>query len=141
MQFLGNEHVIFFLKSLERHLGEKSSGNIWKRHLGDAWGEASGEISGEVSGERDLGRHLEGIWETSGRHLGGPGRHLGGIWEASRKHLGSIWEASEKHLGDIWEAIGKTYLAGVAKRRKIMGDQYFIAKILILYGIYRDLPY
>ena len=39
------------------------------------------------------------------------------------------WEASEKHLGDIWEAFGETYLAGVAKRRKIMGEQYFIVKI------------
>ena len=44
------------------------------------------------------GRHLGGIWETSGRHL----RGLGDIWEASGrsgKHLGGIWEASRRHLG------------------------------------------
>ena len=56
---------------------------------------------------------------------------LGGIWEAFEKHLGSILEASEKHLGtyeNIWKAIGETYLGGVSKRRKIMGDYYFHCK-------------
>ena len=51
------------------------------------------------------------------------------FWEPFGKHLGSIWEASEKHLGNIWEAFGETYLAGVAKRRKTMGQQYFIIEI------------
>ena len=31
-------------------------------------------------------------------------------------------------LGGIWEPFGETKLAGVADRREIMGDQYFIVK-------------
>ena len=68
---------------------------------------------GAAEGE-SLRRHLGGIWEASGRHLGGwrLRRHLGGIWEASGKHLGSIWEASGRHLGSIWEAFGDIWEDG-----------------------------
>ena len=68
--------------------------------------------------------------EKSGKKNHGEGitvRHLGSIWEASQTPSGSIWEACKKHLGRLAE----TKLAGVAKRRKIMRDQYVIVKISI----------
>ena len=87
---------------------------------------------GELEAEEPSGENLDrvgriwgasGIWEASGKHLGGirdasgrhpgAGKHVGSIWDASGKHLGGIWEASGRHLGDlasvghlrsIWEA-------------------------------------
>ena len=56
-------------------MGEESWG---RNHVGSLCG-ASGRSSGGA-----LGGLLEGLWEASGRHLGG----LGGIWEASGR-LGS----------------------------------------------------
>ena len=74
-----------------------------------------------------MGGTLGGLWEGSGRVLGGalkaltaleaPGRrHLGGsIWEKAygRRHLGEgIWEeaSGRKHLrGGIWEDSGRDF--------------------------------
>ena len=47
---------------------------------------------------RVSGKHLKGIWKTSGRHL-----HLDGIWETFGNHLGGIWEPVGRHLGGTCE--------------------------------------
>ena len=89
------------------HVQSQAPSNVWK-HL-----EAS----------RSIWRHLGGIWEASGKHLGASGehqeafgKHFGGIWrhlEAFGKHLGGIWKHLEasggiwRHLGGIWGASGK----------------------------------
>ena len=52
------------------------------------------------------------------------------VWETFGKHFGSIWEAFRRHLRSIWETSGR-HLAGVANRRKKMGEQCFIIRTSI----------
>ena len=88
--------TVFSKRAFERHLGDnlKTSQKhlVSQEQLGGV-SKTSGrhQASGEASGKhlramRHLGRHLEGIWEASGRHL-----------EASESHEAS-GETSGRHL-------------------------------------------
>ena len=89
------------------HVQSQAPSNVWK-HL-----EAS----------RSIWRHLGGIWEASGKHLGSISEASGDIW----KHLeayGNIWEASGsicKASGGIWEASGLLDGGWTVPRRRAAG--------------------
>ena len=88
-------------------MGEDS----WKRNHGEGIVEEESRERNRVRGHLVAsGRHLrassEGIW----RHLG----NLEGIWEASGRHLGGIWRL----LGGIWGLQGGSWEASGAKGAK-----------------------
>ena len=70
--------------------------------------------------EESWGRnHGGGIWEASGRHLGGIWRQLGGIWEESEMHL----EASGRHLkGTSGGSMGP---GGILEPERQLGGKVF----------------
>ena len=109
-----------------------------RNHGEGIMGEESLERNGKEIKEEESWERIHGIgiieeksWERNQWERNHGGGIMGGIWEASGRHLGGIFEAS----GSIWEASGRH----LGPRGSMRGK---CAKSIVFYSVFgRDRPF